>query len=197
MADKGVQRSHLALVAGDQAVGSNRPADAPLSFDEVYAGHAAYVAGLAGRILGRNDEVPDVVQDVFLIVHRRLSDVRSVDALRTWLGRITVREASRRLRWRRLRGFFGQTRSGDIDLLADDGSGSELRPVVALLYSVLDRIPAGPRAAWVLRYLLDEPLDRVAKMCGCSLATAKRRIAAAERLLAPVLGDGEREEDSR
>ena len=134
---------------------------------------------------------------MFLIVHRRPSDVRSVDALRTWLGRITVREASRRLRWRRLRGFFGQTRSGDIDLLADDGSGSELRPAVALLYSVLDWIPAGPRAAWVLRYLLDEPLDRVAEMCGCSLATAKRRIAAAERLLAPVLGDGEREEDSR
>ena len=69
--------------------------------------------------------------------------------------------------------------------------------MVALLYSVLNRIPAGPRAAWVLRYLLDEPLDRVAEMCGCSLATAKRRIAAAERLLAPVLGDGEREEDSR
>ena len=95
MADGGRQLSHLALVPGDRAVASNRPGDRPPSFDDVYAEHAAYVAGLAGRILGRNDEVPDVVQEVFLIVHRRLSDVRSVDALRTWLGRITVREASR------------------------------------------------------------------------------------------------------
>ena len=67
--------------------------------------------------------------------------------------------------------------------------------MIALLYSVLDRLPAGPRAAWVLRYLLDEPLDDVAAICGCSLATAKRRIAVAERLLAPVLGDGERERE--
>jgi len=118
-----------------------------------------------------------------------------IEALRTWLGRITVREASRRLRWRRLRGFLGQARSGEVDLLADDGTGSELRPVIALLYSVLDRLPAGPRAAWVLRYLLDEPLDGVAAICGCSLATGKRRIAVAERLLAPVLGDGERERE--
>lgn len=73
---------------------------APLTFARVYVLHASYVAALAGRILGRNDDVPDVVQDVFLIVHRRLSDVREAGALRTWLGRITVREASRRLRWR-------------------------------------------------------------------------------------------------
>jgi hypothetical protein len=71
---------------------------APSTFARVYALHAGYVAGLAGRILGRNDDVPDVVQEVFLIVHRRLSEVRAAGALRTWLGRITVREASRRLR---------------------------------------------------------------------------------------------------
>ena len=66
-----------------------------------------------------------------------------------------------------------------------------MRPLIALLYSVLDRVPAGPRAAWVLRPLLDTPLDSVAELCGCSVATAKHRIAAAEQVLAPVLGDGE------
>src|SRR6476620_5577784 len=126
MADRGGQRSHLALVAGDGAIDANRPGDAAPSFNDVYAEHAAYVAALAGRILGRNDEVPDVVQDVFLIVHRRLTGVRNVEALRTWLGRITVREASRRLRWRRLRGFLGHARSEEVDLFAADGAGTEL-----------------------------------------------------------------------
>ena len=189
MTDNAAHRSHLALVPGDGA--SARQGDAPPSFDDVYAQHSGYVASLAGRILGQNDEVPDVVQDVFLIVHRRLGDVRSVEALRTWLGRITVREATRRLRWRRLRGFLGAWQATEADLVADNGPGAELRPLIALLYSVLDRVPAGPRAAWVLRHLLDTPLDSVAELCGCSVATAKRRIAAAELLLAPVLGDGE------
>lgn len=182
--------SHLALVAGAESAPA--AVGALPSFDEVYARHSGYVAGLAGRILGRNDEVPDVVQEVFLIVHRRLGHLRAVGALRTWLGRITVREASRRVRWRRIRRWLGQPDDA-ADVVADDGSAAELRPMIALLYSALDRVPFGPRAAWVLRYLLDEPLDVVAEICGCSTATVKRRIAIAEVALRPALSDREEE----
>jgi RNA polymerase sigma-70 factor (ECF subfamily) len=167
----------------------------PLTFERAYAMHAGYVAGLAGRILGRNDDVPDVVQEVFLIAHRRLSNVRQASALRTWLGRITVREASRRLRWRRLRNFLTPA-NVEVDLIADE-TAAELRPLVALLYVALDRLPARERSAWVLRNLLDEPLDQVAELCSCSLATAKRRIAAADILLEPLLAPaGENKENA-
>jgi len=156
--------------------------------------HAAYVAGLVGRVIGRNHEVPDVVQDVFLIAHRRLSGVRDPGAVRAWLGRIAVREASRRLRWRRLRLFLQPARSIEPDLVAADGADAELRPLVALLYASLDRLPARERVPWVLRYLLGEPLDTVAELAGCSIATVKRRIAAAERMLRPILGAHEEDE---
>lgn len=180
--------SQLALVTGDTS--SPAGPEALPSFDETYARHAEYVAGLAGRILGRNDEVPDAVQDVFLIAHRRLRGVRDPQAVRAWLGRITVREASRRVRWRRLRSFVMSVAAVDVDLVADDGQGAAVRPLVALLYATLDRLPVQARAAWVLRHLLDEPLDSVAELCGCSLATAKRRIAIAETLLHPLLEGG-------
>ena len=159
-----------------------------ISFNEAYARHAAYVAGLAGRVLGRNDEVPDVVQEVFLIAHRRLSGIRDPRSVRAWLAKVTIREASRRLRWRRVRTFLNPVHATDPDLVADESTGVELRPLVALLYVTLDRIPARERVAWVLRHLLQEPLDNVAELCDCSIATAKRRIAAAERLLRPILG---------
>ena len=165
------------------------------SFEEAYAQYAGYVAGLAGRILGRNDDVPDTVQDVFLIAHRRLREVRDARAVRSWLGRITVREASRRLRWRKLRALLMPAAPVDADLVADDREGAAARPLVALLYATLDRLPVPARTAWVLRHLLDEPLDSVAEMCGCSLATVKRRIAAAETLLRPLL-DGEEARDA-
>jgi RNA polymerase sigma-70 factor, ECF subfamily len=158
----------------------------PPSFHEIYRHHAGYVAGLAGRILGRNHEVPDVVQDVFLIVHRRLATLRDAGAMRAWLGRITVREASKRLRWRRLRLFIDPAGTIDADLVADE-QVPELRPLIALLYVTLDRLPTRDRIAWVLRHLLDEPLDGVAALCACSLATAKRRIASAETVLRPIL----------
>ncbi|HEY5089514.1 MAG TPA: sigma-70 family RNA polymerase sigma factor [Polyangia bacterium] len=185
----------LALVspeAGGPASGDG--SGAAISFDEAYARHAGYVAGLVGRILGRNDDVPDVVQDVFLIAHRRLHSVRSQGSLRAWLGRIAIREASRRLRWRRVRLFLQPARTIEADLVADDGAKADLQPLVALLYSTLDRVPPRERVAWVLRHLQEEPLDTVAELCGCSIATAKRRIAAAELLLRPILGPGEGDE---
>jgi RNA polymerase sigma-70 factor (ECF subfamily) len=185
LSEKRQPAGRLALVPAAPTEPSDAEPAAPPTFEQAYALHAGYVAGLAGRILGRNDEVPDVVQEVFLIAHRRLSDVREAGALRTWLGRITVREASRRLRWRRLR-YFLQPVPLEVDLVADDAS-AEVRPLVALLYVALDRLPARERSAWVLRNLLDEPLDRVAELCGCSLATAKRWIAAADNALKPVL----------
>ena len=182
----------LALVPASEEPGAPEGVG-EVTFERAYALHAGYVAGLAGRILGRNDEIPDVVQDVFLIAHRRLKDVRQAGALRAWLGRITVREASRRLRWRRLRQLWQPAE--DVDLVGADPAAADLRPLVALLYAALDRLPANARAAWILRHLLDEPLEQVAVLCGCSLATAKRRIAAADALLAPLLepaaNDGE------
>jgi RNA polymerase sigma-70 factor (ECF subfamily) len=157
------------------------------------------VAGLAGRILGRDHEIADVVQDVFLIAHRRLGDLRNPDSARAWLGRITAREASRRLRRRRLGLLFGRAEAVGDDLVVDPAAAPDLRPLVALLYAALDRLPARERIAWVLRHLMEEPLDTVAETCGCSLATAKRRIAAAERVLRPIVSDdvAEREETEK
>jgi RNA polymerase sigma-70 factor (ECF subfamily) len=164
--------------------------DEQLSFSALYDRYARYVAGLAGRILGRNDEAQDVVQDVFLIAHRRMAALRNPGAAKAWLAKVTVRQASRRLRWRRLRLFVHPAHTVDADLVAREGDPS-VRPVLALLYATLDRLPARERVAWTLRHLLEEPLDVVAENCGCSLATAKRRIAAAETVLRPLLEDPE------
>jgi RNA polymerase sigma-70 factor (ECF subfamily) len=196
MSRKRASERRLALVTGDLA-GAPVAQLAVGSFDDVYARNAGYVAGLVGRILGRNDEVPDVVQEVFLIAYRRLSSVRDPEAMRAWIARIAVREASRRLRWRRVRAFLRLEHPVDADLVADERSLTELRPLVALLYVALDRLPAHERVAWALRHLHDEPLDVVAELCGCSLATAKRRIAAAELALRPVLDGGADEGDDK
>jgi RNA polymerase sigma-70 factor, ECF subfamily len=188
------RQGHLSIVRqGTAPAAAGGPALG--SFDDIYDSLAGYVAGLVGRILGRNDEVADVVQDVFLIVHRRLPSVRQPEALRAWIGRIAVREASRRLRWRRVRMFLHPGQVVDAELVADERAPADLRPLVALLYVTLDRLPARDRVAWALRHLADEPLDTVAELCGCSIATAKRRIAAAEAAIRPVLGTGDDEQE--
>jgi RNA polymerase sigma-70 factor (ECF subfamily) len=55
---------------------------------------------------------------------------------------------------------------------------------------VLEAMPTDLRIAWSLRHMHEETIESVAELTGCSLATAKRRIAAAQRVLREELSDG-------
>ena len=178
-------RSALELVSApvpDDAVEVLDPA-------AVFRRYSSYVAAVAQRLLGRDSEVDDAVQEVFIATLRGIRQLRDPGAVKGWLAKVTVRVATRRLRARRLYGWL-HLDSAPQDVLPIDRSASpEQRVLLASLYRALDELPAGQRVAWTLRHVEGERLDSVATLCGCSLATAKRRIAAAERYLEEVLAD--------
>ncbi len=170
------------MVAPDQeAVG-------PLTLEAAFRRYVRYVAAIALKIFGRDDDVDDVVQDVFLAAHKGLSGLRDDGAVKHWLGTVTVRVASRRLRMRRLRSFFGLEESRSEEIAAP-GMSPEQRTLLVTVYALLDKLPVADRLAWTLRHVDGMDLATVAQYCGCSLATAKRRIAAAARALDEALAD--------
>jgi RNA polymerase sigma-70 factor (ECF subfamily) len=100
-----------------------------------------------------------------------------------------VRAARQKLRKRRLRSFLGLDEPAVYDSIVDRAASAEQRALLARVYRVLDGLPASQRIAWSLRYIEGEALEGVASLSGCSLATAKRRIAAAARELEEALAD--------
>jgi len=164
-------------------------AAAELDFDAVFRRYAPYVAAVAHRLLGRDSEVDDTVQEVFLVAVRGLARVRDPGAVKAWLARIAVRSARRRLRMRRLRAVFGLDEVAGYESIADSGASPEQRALLQRVYLVLDTLPADQRIAWTLRHVEGERLDAVASLTGCSLATAKRRIAAATQTLDEAFAD--------
>ena len=60
------------------------PGSARLSFESVYRAHAKTVARWAMRLLGPSGYFEDVVQDVFLVVRRRLPWFRGEAGITTW-----------------------------------------------------------------------------------------------------------------
>jgi RNA polymerase sigma-70 factor, ECF subfamily len=151
------------------------------ALEEAFRAHAPQVATMALRILGRSDEADDLVQDVFIKASAWLAKLNDASAARAWLMKVTVRLAWRRLRMRRWRVALGLDGSYDYVALAHDGRLSpEDTALAAEVYRILDRMPARERLAWTLRYLDGEKLEDVAEKCACSLATAKRWIAAAQ-----------------
>ena len=156
---------------------SRQPTEAgPLDFDAVFRRYSPYVASVGLRLLGRDHELDDLVQDVFLEAHRGLGQLRDPGSVKGWLARICVRRAVRRLRRRRLRAFLSlETLAHDAHLAAP-GASPEARAEVTRLYRKLERVPALDRAIWVLRYLEGEALDEIAVLCECSKSTVQRRL---------------------
>lgn len=163
-------------------------ADVPLGLDEIFLRFGPALIGRAARILGQREGADDLVQDVFLDAQRSLGRIRSARALYAWLSVATVRLARHRLRVQKVRRFFRLDDAVDYRQLIDRRASPDECALLAEVYQVLERLPIEQRLAWTERHLEGEALDQVARLCGCSLATAKRRIAAAQAALDKEIG---------
>ena len=150
---------------------------------DLFKRYASYVATIGMRLLGQDDEVDDLVQEVFIEAYRGYHQLRSPDAVKAWLARITVRRAIRRLRRRRLRSFFSLDALPSDAKLADDGATPEEKAEIVSTYRMIERIPVRQRVVWVLKHVEGETLDSIAEICRCSKATVQRRLRAAEHTL--------------
>jgi RNA polymerase sigma-70 factor (ECF subfamily) len=162
--------------------------------EALYHRHFDYVMGMVVRLLGHRDEAEDVVQDTFAIALDRLSALRQADSVRAWFAQIAVSQVGRRLRKAKVLsklGLYPPIHSIDLDSIAVEEVDPEARAELATIGRILANLPANVRIAWMLRYVDGEPLADVAHLCGCSLATVKRRIAAAAKHLGNHIRSGE------
>jgi len=145
-----------------------------------YDRYAEHVRLTLRSILGPDEEIPDLLQEVFIRALDRIRKLREVDRLTSWLttmavfvARAQIRIRSRR-RWLR---FFSPERTGSAQL---EQPSSDARRALRELYAILDQMPVEERTAFVLRYLHRTALLDAAESCKTSLATFKRRLARAE-----------------
>ena len=157
--------------------------------EEIYRRYAPGILDLVTGLLRSRSDAQDVLHDTFVIGLREIRRLRAAGAARAWFMQIAVSLVHRRLRRRRLMRFLGlsdQTEESDdapLENLADPAASPDVRAELALLDRVLVTIPSAHRVAWTLRYVEGHSLPEVAALCGCSLATAKRRISAADKTI--------------
>lgn len=139
---------------------------------------------LMKRVLGPDADVEDLTQDVFMRVFAKVPGLRQPDALRSFVFSVAVRTLKSELRRRRVRRVFALSQ-------ADEGAGTtsvdaldaEARQALRRFYALLDRLSAVERAAFVLRHVEEMKLEEIADALGVSLATVKRRIDRAARVI--------------
>ncbi len=147
------------------------PSAAALVFDRF----GEDVNRLVWRLLGADAEHDDIVQQVFLAIVNSLGRLRDPSALRAWVVSVTVRTVRTELRRRRYRRLvhFDSTiteRAEAGNRIPEDGR------VAQGVQAALAKMHESYRVPFVLRVVEEMSLIEVAEACGCSLATAKRRI---------------------
>jgi RNA polymerase sigma-70 factor (ECF subfamily) len=156
---------------------------------DVYRRYGRYVAAVILRLGGRSAEIDDLMQDVFLEAARGIGKLREPGAVKAWLATIAVRAVRSRLRTRRARRFFGVDTSAGYENLVDPGASPYEKALIATVFRLLDDMPVEDRLAFALRHIQGETLESVAELCGCSLATANRRIARTLQTLEKRMAD--------
>lgn len=152
-------------------------------FDAVYEQQFDLVWRTLRRLGVAHSALDDALQDVFLVVHRRLPQFEQRSSIRTWIFGITLRVASDYLR----RGRRLQATTSDIDAeLRDEGALDPLEQrarneAVALLYAALAELDPDKRAAFVLAELEEMTLPEVALAVGANVNTVASRVKAGRR----------------
>ena len=151
--------------------------------EALYRRYVKLVWTTALHLVENRADAQDVVQDTFVEAFRDVSALRKHTALRPWLLRICVHQAHRRFRRRKLLRRLGLDRSIDdapLEALLHGGATAEQQLELRAVDRALHRASSGERLAWILRYVDGHTLEEVADLCGCSLATAKRRLSEAQ-----------------
>jgi len=153
-------------------------------FSEIYRDNVAFVWRSLRRLGVRERDVDDVCQEVFVIVHRKLSTFDTTATVRTWLFGIARRVAAdHRKRAHVRRETLAAPSELDVNLArtSDESDGLELRRARAVLDEILDELDDAKRAVFVLFELEEMPMSEVAKAVECPLQTAYSRLAAARK----------------
>lgn len=145
--------------------------------------HSRLVRGLLRRTIGPDQDVEDLVQEVFLRFFASAKSLREPSALSSFLVGISLRVARSELRRRRIRRWLSLTESGTLPEVEDPGVDHEERQAVRRFYGLLDELGTTARLIFVLRHVEGCELNDVAEHLECSLATVKRRLSRANQLV--------------
>jgi RNA polymerase sigma-70 factor (ECF subfamily) len=158
-----------------QAIAVPTTVPAPASFDEAYRNWAQCTARWARHLGGADIEIEDVVQEVFLVVSRRLPDFRGEARFSSWLFEITrkiVANHRRRHRWRFWAGG-NEAAAATPSQQMDPGTELERRQMGELFYRALDQLPEKYRTVLVLFEIEGLSTQAIADLRGLKLATVK------------------------
>jgi len=151
-----------------------------LSFQAIYNQYLNFVWSTARHLGAETDAIDDVVQDVFIVIHSKLSTLQRPEALRSWIYGIVRRTVSDH---RRSRGSRDAARNRHSDEINSTSSAQaspldliERKSELELLENILEKLDEPTREIFVMVEVLEMTVPEVVQALEIPLNTAYSRL---------------------
>jgi RNA polymerase sigma-70 factor (ECF subfamily) len=175
------------MMVGPQALSVSQPAHAAgatLTFQEVYSAHFPFVWRSVRRLGIPAGAVEDAVQEVFVVVHRKLSEFEGRSSVKTWLFGIVLRVVRDQRRTLRRKGTPLQQEDpetvGDERVPGPDERAAKAE-AVRMLHALLDELDDEKREVFVLAELEQMSVPEIAEALSVNLNTVYSRLRVARQ----------------
>lgn len=159
------------------------------AFTELFRRHRSDVARLVYRMMGPSADMEDIVQEVFLQVHRSIGEFRGQAKFSTWLHRVTVNVVLMARRAARSRPVLtGETPTEyepDAGLAPDEDAMRKRR--IEAFRRLLDRLPEKKRTVFELHELEGKTPAEISEIVDAPVLTVRTRLFYARRELAAMI----------
>lgn len=162
---------------------------APLVVAEVHAAHADFVWRSLSRLGVRESDLPDMLQEVFLVVHKRAASFDANAKVTSWLFGISLRVAARyrrRAHMRREQPLEAAFEPPDTESASPEQRLDSAR-ARAQLQRVLDAMPLAKRAIFVMFEIDGMSCAEIAAALDLPVGTVHSRLYAARHAFQAAL----------
>jgi RNA polymerase sigma-70 factor (ECF subfamily) len=155
-----------------------------VAFEGLVRLHQHRVYAHCYRLVGIAAEAEDMASETFLRAFQHLHSLRADPSIVHWLLRVANNLSISVLRKRGSQPTVELDEIGELPSSAASPEEAMLtRSRQEVVRACLDKLPVKERAAVLMFYLEERPLDEIAKMLGCGLAGAKSRVHRARHKL--------------
>jgi RNA polymerase sigma-70 factor (ECF subfamily) len=145
------------------------------SFNKIINKYKHKIYWHARRMTGNHSDADEVVQEVLLVMYKKLKDFQFKSSLYTWIYRIVSTRSLNYLRKRSLRKIFSFD-DGSKDLISSSeniANNLEVKEQLQRIDKLLQRLPVKQREVFIFRNYQELSYEQISELTGISVGGLK------------------------
>lgn len=170
-------------------------------FNYIYGETYNFVYSRAKLAINDEQEVQDLVQEVYVSAYRNIASLKNTESLYAWLNTITIRQGASMIRKKKKQVLLSEENQGMFEEIPDESVKLEndaiTRENAEVLKELLEKLPAEQKSAIVSFYYDGLKVEQIAELTKNSVSTIKSRLYQARKRLQEYILELEKKQGCR